>query len=222
MDMAQTSSEPTRPTDPDMLWTVWALHLVREAAEMDMRVKRMTERQQERASSDSPLDFGLIQSRLSRSLRLSVAMAERIRTDYLLRRGEREASGEQQRRRQKREQIADTVVKAIATPLDGEGAEHLRSVVWEKLVEDEILDMQLDTLSPEAFVQAVCRKLGRPPPGIPLPQGCGEGTEMATADGAPAETAEAASHEPMEGWSVEPDESAAGRAMPRPSRPDSS
>jgi hypothetical protein len=80
MDMAQTSSEPTRPTDPDMLWTVWALHLVREAAEMDMRVKRMTERQQERASSDSPLDFGLIQSRLSRSLRLSVALAERIRT----------------------------------------------------------------------------------------------------------------------------------------------
>ncbi len=175
MDMVQTSSEPTRPTDPDMLWTVWALHLVREAAETDMRVKRMTERQQERASSDSPLDFGLIQSHLSRSLRLSVAMAERIRTDYLLRRGEREASGEQQRRLRKREQIADTVVKAIATPLDGEGAEHLRSVVWEKLVEDEILDMQLDTLSPEAFVQAVCRKLGRPPPGIPLPPGLRRG-----------------------------------------------
>ncbi len=56
-----------------------------------------------------------------------------------------------------------------------EGAEHLRSVVWEKLVEDEILDMQLDTLSPEAFVQAVCRKLGRPPPRIRLPQGCGDG-----------------------------------------------
>jgi hypothetical protein len=221
MDMAQTSSEPTRPTDPDMLWTVWALHLVREAAEMDMRVKRMTERQQERASSDSPLDFGLIQSRLSRSLRLSVAMAERIRTDYLLRRGEREASGEQQRRLQKREQVADTVVKAIATPLDGEGAEHLRSVVWEKLVEDEILDMQLDTLSPEAFVQAVCRKLGRPPPGIPLPQGCGDG-EAVDADVPPAETAGAADPELAEGWPRPPDDSDAGRLPPMPPKPDSS
>jgi hypothetical protein len=221
MDMAQTSSEPTRPTDPDMLWTVWALHLVREAAEMDMRVKRMTERQQERASSDSPLDFGLIQSRLSRSLRLSVAMAERIRTDYLLRRGEREASGEQQRRLQKREQVADTVVKAITTPLDGEGAEHLRSVVWEKLVEDEILDMQLDTLSPEAFVQAVCRKLGRPPPGIPLPQGCGDG-EAVDADVPPAETAGAADPELAEGWPRPPDDSDAGRLPPMPPKPDSS
>jgi hypothetical protein len=98
-------SEPIKLTDPDLLWTGWTLHLVREAAEMDMRIKRMTERQQERASVDSPLDFGLIQSRLSRSLRMSVAMAERIRTNYLLRRGEREASGEQQRRRQKREQM---------------------------------------------------------------------------------------------------------------------
>ncbi|WP_395677028.1 hypothetical protein [Inquilinus sp.] len=220
MDMAQ--SEPIRPTDPDMLWTGWALHLVREAAEMDMRIKRMTERQQERASVDSPLDFGLIQSRLSRSLRMSVAMAERIRTDYLLRRGEREASGEQQRRRQKREQIADTVVKATATPLDGEGAEHLRSVVWEKLVEDEILDAQLDSLSPEEFVQAVCRKIGRPPPEIPLPQGCDDGTETEAADAPPVEAAEAADHEPAEDWPRSPDESDAGRPLPQPSKPDSS
>jgi hypothetical protein len=219
MDMAQTSSEPTRPTDPDMLWTVWALHLVREAAEMDMRVKRMTERQQERASSDSPLDFGLIQSRLSRSLRLSVAMAERIRTDYLLRRGEREASGEQQRRRQKREQVADTVAKAAAKPEEGWTVEHLRTVVRETLVEDEILDAQLDTLSPEEFVQAVCRKIGRPPPGIPLPRGCGEDAETATADGAPAE---AADHEPAEDRSVEPGDVPAGRPVPRPWQPDSS
>src|SRR2546427_2884889 len=103
-----------------MQWTGWALHLVREAAEIDMRSKRMTERQQERADRDSPLDFGLIQSRLSRSLRLSVAMAERIRVDYLMRRGEREASGEQQRRRRRREQVTETVTKAIATPVDGE------------------------------------------------------------------------------------------------------
>ncbi|WP_395673946.1 hypothetical protein [Inquilinus sp.] len=222
MNIAQTSSEPIRPTDPDMLWTGWALHLVREAAEMDMRIKRMTERQQERASPDSPLDFGLIQSRLSRSLRMSVAMAERIRTDYLLRRGEREASGEQQRRRQKREQVADTVVKATATPLDGEGAEHLRAVVWEKLVEDEILDARLDSLSPAELVQVVCRKIGRPPPEIPLPQGCDEGAETEAGDVPPAEAAEAADHEPTEGSPQVPDDVTAGRLPSEPSKPDSS
>jgi hypothetical protein len=217
MDMAP--SDPIKPTDPDMLWTGWALRLVREAAEMDMRIKRMTERQQERASVDSPLDFGLIQSRLSRSLRLSIAMAERIRTDYLLRRGEREASGEQARRRQKREQVADTVAKAAAKPEEGWTVEHLRSVVREKLVEDEILDAQLDSLSPEEFVQAVCRKIGRPPPSIPLPQGCGEG-EAATVP--KSETTEPADREPAQDWSVEPDVLDTGRPAPKPSTPDSS
>ncbi|WP_144445591.1 hypothetical protein [Inquilinus limosus] len=201
-----------------MQWTGWALHMVREAAEIDMRSKRMTERQQERADRDSPLDFGLIQSRLSRSLRLSVAMVERIRVDYLMRRGEREASGEQQRRRQRREQVTETVTKAIATPADGEGAEHLRSVVWETLVEDEILDAQLDTLSEEEFVQAVCRKIGRPPPSIPLPRGRDERAEVTAAD----PPTEAADREPAGDWSVEPAESAVGLPMPAPSKPDSS
>ncbi|OWJ65677.1 hypothetical protein [Inquilinus limosus] len=181
-----------------------------------MRSKRMTERQQERASPESPVEFGLIQSRLSRSIRLSAAMAERIRVDYLMRRGEREASGEQQRRRQRREQAVEAVVKATATPADGEGAEHLRLVVRETLVEDEILDVQLDTLSEEAFVQAVCRKLGRPPPSIPLPQGRAD--ETTTVDAA----IEAAEAVPAEDWPRPMDEPAAGLPMPAPSKPDSS
>ena len=215
MDMAQPDSGPIKPTDPDMLWTGWALHLVREAAEIDMRCKRMTERQQETADRDASVEFGLIQSRLSRSLRLSVALAERIRTDYLMRRGEREASGEQQRRRQKREQAVDSVAKAIATPADGDG-EYLRSVLWKRLVEDEILDAQLDTLSPEEFVQAVCRKIGRPPPSIPLPQGC----DGAIEDAPQAEPAEAADGEPAEDCAS--DESGTDRPMHTPPKPDSS
>jgi len=46
-------------------------------------------------------DYPLMQSRLSRSVRLSIAMTERIRTDYLLRKEDRIASGEQARRRAK-------------------------------------------------------------------------------------------------------------------------
>ncbi|OWJ66588.1 hypothetical protein [Inquilinus limosus] len=196
---------------------------MRQAAEIDMRSKRMTERQQERASPESPVEFGLIQSRLSRSIRLSAAMAERIRADYLMRRGEREASGEQQRR----EQVTETVTKAIATPADGEGAEYLRTAVWETLVEDEILDAQLDTLSEEAFVQAVCRKLGRPPPSIPLPQSCREDAEDAP-QAEPAEAgdreivAEAAEPASAKGWPRPMDESVTGLPPPEPSKPDSS
>ena len=218
--MDQAQSEPSRATDPDMLWTGWALHLLREAAEIDMRAKRMAAQQQAAAPAGSEgLDFALMQSRLSRSLRLSIAMSERIRADYLLRRGEREASGEQERRRQRREQAADAAARAIAAPGEGWSVEHTRAAVWETLVEDEILDAQLDTLSPEEFVQAVCRKIGRPPPSIPLPQTWDDAAEATTAP--PAETAEAADHEPAEGWAVEPDESA-GRPVPKPSKPDSS
>jgi hypothetical protein len=48
-------------------------------------------------------------------------------------------------------------------------------MVRETLVEDEILDVQIDSLSPDEFVQAVCRKIGFPPPSIPLPQAWDDG-----------------------------------------------
>jgi hypothetical protein len=190
--------------------------LVREAAEIDMRIKRMTERQQQSADRDSALDFGLIQSRLSRSLRLSVAMAERIRADYLMRKEGRVASGEQERRRRRREQAAETVARAAAKPEEGWTVEYLRSVVRERLFEDEILDAQLDALSPQEFVQAVCRKIGRPPPGIPLPRSWDETTAPQ------AEPAEAADHERAEGRARPLDASGAGLPAPEPLQPDSS
>ena len=102
MDRTQSDSDEIKPTDPDMHWTGWALDALRELVQSDLRTKRMIERQQDRtpAGPDTP-DFGLTQSRLSRSVRLSLAMTERIRTDYLMRREKRKASGEQERRRQR-------------------------------------------------------------------------------------------------------------------------
>ena len=221
MDAAQSDSEETRPTDSDLRWADWALQTLREAVELDMRCKRLTERQQQSASVSGPKeppDFGLTQSRLTRSIRLSIAMIERIRAEYLMRKTERVKSGEQERHRKRREWAFETAIKAMATPADGEGAEHLRSVVWEKLVEDETLEAQIDAMSPAEFVQAICRKIGRPPPSIPLPQ-CWDDVDEA-ADVEPAETAEAADCESADDWSYEPDE--AGRPSPEPSRPDSS
>ena len=214
MDMAQT--DEIKPTDPDMHWTGWALDALRELVQSDLRTKRMIERQQDRtpAGPDTP-DFGLTQSRLSRSVRLSLAMTERIRTDYLMRREKRKASGEQERRRQRREQATEAVVQAVTQPDEADDVEHVRKLVRETLVEDEILDVQLDTLSPEEFLQAVCRKIGRPPHPIRLPQGWDDVTEPATDDGL-------ADREPAEDRPLAPDESAAGRPLPKPPKPDSS
>jgi len=217
MDMAQSDSEEIKPTDPDMKWTGWALDTLRELVAIDMLSKRMISTQQQAtpAGSDAP-DFDLKQSRLSRSVRLSIAMTERIRAQYLMRRGKRKQSGEQERRRQRRQQAADTVAKAIAQPED---FEYMRHWVWEHLVEDEVLDEQLDTLSPEEFMREVCRKIGRSPPHpIRVPQGWDDGAT----DAEPAETAEADDHEPAEAWPHPSDESEPGRPMPKPSKPDSS
>ena len=218
MDEAQ--SEPIRPTEPDMHWTGWALDMLRAAAETDMRCKRLTERQQERAHLDPKAtpDFGLIQARLTRSVRLTVGLTERIRIGFMTRRDERTASGEEQRRRQRRERAAGMVAEAAAKPEEGLDAERMRSLAWEKLVEDEILDAQLDTLSAAEFVQEVCRKIGYPPDPIRLPQSWDDIFE-AKASAAPAE---AADREPAEAWPRPPDESDAGRPMPEPSKPDSS
>ena len=221
----EAQSEPIRPTDPDMNWTGWALDTLRQAVEIDMRCKRMTERQQERAHLDPKAtpDFGLIQARLTRSVRLSIALTERIRTGFMTRRDERRASGEEQRRRQRRERAAGMVAEAAARPEEGLDAECMRSLAWEKLVEDEILDAQLDTqldtLSAAELVQEVCRKIGYPPDPIRLPQ---DWDDIAETKAPPAEPAEAADHESTDDWSVEPDGSAAGRPEPEPTKPDSS
>ncbi|MGO4126223.1 hypothetical protein AB4Z01_17610 [Inquilinus sp. YAF38] len=214
MSMAQT--DEIKPTDSDMHWTGWALDALRELVQSDLRTKRMIERQQDRtpAGRDTP-DFGLTQSRLSRSVRLSLAMTERIRTDYLMRREKRKASGEQERRRQRREQAAEAVVQAVTRPDDADDIERVRKLVRERLVEDEILDVQIDTLSPEEFLQAVCRKIGRPPHPIRQPQGCDDGVEATADDGL-------ADREPAEDWPLAPDESSAGRPLSKPPKPDSS
>ncbi len=109
-------------------------------------------------------------------------MAERIRGDYLHRRAEGEESGALERRRRRREQAAKAVVEAVAAAeaadlaaagetVDPKETERLREQVWERLTEDEVLDVQLDTLSAAEFVREVCRWLGRRLDPSRLPQG---------------------------------------------------
>jgi hypothetical protein len=168
MDMAESDPEARESRDPDLHWTGWALDALREMVAIDMRAKR-TVAQQQAAGPDGP-DVALMQSRLSRSVRLTVAMTERIRADYLHRKAEQEESGERERRRQRRAQIVRDVVAAAALPDDAEDAERVRAEARERLTEDEVLDAQIDTLSPDEFVREVCRRIGRPFEPVPLVQ----------------------------------------------------
>ncbi len=117
----------------------------------------------------------------------------------MTRRDERKASARKQRRRQRRERAAQMVGEATAQPERGVDAECMRAMAWESLVEDEMLDAQLDTLSAEEFVRAVCRKIGHPP--VRLPQSWDEGCRD---DARPAEETEAADRESTDDWSAEP------------------
>jgi hypothetical protein len=104
MNEAQSDSGEIKPTDPDLHWTGWALDTLREVVAIDMQSKRSTAtRQMATPLTPETPDFPLMQSRLSRSVRLSIAMTERIRADYLMRKEERTESGEQERRRQRRD-----------------------------------------------------------------------------------------------------------------------
>jgi len=240
MDMAQTDREAgeARPSDPDLNWTGWALEKLREVVEIDMRCKRLTERQQQAtpAGPKEPPDFALMQSRLSRSIRLSVAMAERIRGGYLHRRAEAAESGALERRRRRREQAVEAVVEAVMAAeaedlaaaggsVHPEEAARLRERVWERLSEDEVLDARLDTLSAAEFVREVCRWLRRRLDPSRLPQGWDDAAGANdNASGPPTEAAGAAAsdHRPAANWPRTPDQHDPGRPVPASPKPDSS
>ncbi len=89
----------------------------------------------------------------------------------------------------------------------------------ESLVEDEMLDAQLDTLSAEEFVREVCRKIGHLP--VRLPQSWDEGAEMTPV---PPRRPKLLIAKTTDDWSAKPgdtDPAPAGR-MPEPPNPDSS
>ncbi|MGK9236611.1 hypothetical protein KXS07_34065, partial [Inquilinus limosus] len=103
--------------------------------------------------------------------------------------------------------------------------ERLREQVWERLTEDEVLDVQLDTLSAAEFVREVCRWLGRRLDPSRLPPGWDDVAKANdNASGLPMEAAGTATadHEPAEDWPRTPDEIDSGRPVPRPPKPDSS
>ncbi|MFE0758112.1 hypothetical protein ACFW16_29405 [Inquilinus sp. NPDC058860] len=69
-----------RPVDKDLAWMQWALGSLAELVEIHLRTARMTATEQ----LATPIgrarpDFALAQVRLARSVRLSIAMSQRVR-----------------------------------------------------------------------------------------------------------------------------------------------
>src|SRR5688500_16263062 len=71
------------PVDPDLAWTRWALGSLGELVEIGLRSARMTETEQMATPiTRTKPDFALAQVRLARSVRLSIAMSQRVRENY--------------------------------------------------------------------------------------------------------------------------------------------
>jgi hypothetical protein len=116
----------TTSVDPDTAWTVWALGTLREVVAVDLRTAHRIERQHEATPIEptSP-DFALMQSRIARSIRLCIAMTERIREAHKNRRDETPEE-KQARLQRRRAQIVRAVVETTQpypTVVDPSGAD---------------------------------------------------------------------------------------------------
>ncbi|MFE0759327.1 hypothetical protein ACFW16_35565 [Inquilinus sp. NPDC058860] len=84
MDMApEDRGVEDGPADRDLAWTRWALGSLAELVEIHLRTARMTATEQ-LATPIVPNrpDFALAQVRLARSVRLSIAMSQRVRENH--------------------------------------------------------------------------------------------------------------------------------------------
>ena len=178
MDKAPSDSEATeiQPVDPDREWTGWALGTLRELVDIGMRTARRIEIQQMATPiSPPPPDFALMQARIARAVRLSIAMTERIREAYRARKDAAETAAVElrERRRRRRAQVARAVVAAIESAEDSAAGAapdaSLQAKVWESLTEAEMPDVELDTLPVDEIVRRICRRLGRSPDPALLP-----------------------------------------------------
>jgi hypothetical protein len=206
MDLPSPDSllEDLHLVDPDTAWTVWALGTLREVVAIDLRTAHRIERQQDSAAAEpdrpSP-DFALMQSRLARSIRLSVAMTERIRAAHKDRKA---AKGEAaaRRRQQRRMQVGRAVVAAIGADfsIDTREADRLRVAVRESLTETETPDIEIDTQPLHEILLRICRRLGRTPPDwASLPQAWEDDIEAGPAEAPLGERDETVAAEPRTG-----------------------
>ncbi len=218
----------TQPVDPDREWTGWALGTLRELVDIGMRTARRIETQQMATPIvPPPPDFALMQARVARAVRLSIAMTERIREAYRARKAEAETAAVElrERRQRRRAQVARAVVVAVRGEASADAG--LQAKLRESLTEAETPDVELDTLPVDEIVQRICRRLGRSPDPALLPWGwddAGGDKEPPEALDEPADgdVEDAGDPGAGDGPPSRPDRPAGGRPAARPRKPDSS
>lgn len=196
------------PVDPDLAWTRWALGSLGELVEIGLRSARMTAAEQSATPILRPKpDFALAQVRLARSVRLSIAMSQRVRENYQDRKdGKVEPTPAEEAAT---EAAAAEAAPAEAAPKDGEP----RTERHESLTESERLEPELEPAE-EA-------EEGRDLDPALLPRDW-DGAAAETSDRLPDAPAEAAATRPEPNWPRPSDEPDTGRPMPKPWKPDSS
>jgi hypothetical protein len=235
MDKTPSDSEATeiQPVDPDREWTGWALGTLRELVDIGMRTARRIEVQQMATPIvPPPPDFALMQARVARAVRLSIAMTERIREAYRARKAEAETAAVElrERRQRRRAQVARAVVAAVgggAARSEASADAGLQAKLRESLTEAETPDVELDTLPVDEIVQRICRRLGRAPDPALLPWAWDDAGGDEEAPEAPDEPADgdvedAGDPRAGDGPPSRPDRPAGGRPPARPRKPDSS
>ncbi len=110
-------------------------------------------------------------SSLFLGIRRAIALKARLRQqrEQAQREAEHRRKTRQDEKDDRRQAVSQVVAAAIAAVPNTEAKEQLTVDIWEKLIEDERIDVDLaDTALPiEALIASLCRALGLPPDGIP-------------------------------------------------------
>ena len=169
MDNSLPDAAPDIPHDPERAFVMWALDALRELVAVGIRTAHRTEGQHIVASTrlqPKDTDFALMQERTARSVRLSIAMAERMRDTYLQRKPRSEqAERVLHRRLQARRAVVSRVATAAieADPAgDAETVENLTASLRERLIEREFEDV-LDGLPVRQVLIRIHQLLGIEP-----------------------------------------------------------
>jgi len=218
MDMAETQSEAeeARPDDPDLAWTLWALRSLAEVVDINLRTARMTAAQQQATpvAPVPPPDFALMQARIARSVRLTIAMSGRIRDAYQ----DRVAGRAPARAPAAPKEAAPAEEAGPVAAAAPEPAGPRRPEPRESLSESEAPE-EFETLVEEEAEERLDRD-----PDAPLPRDWDRDAAVEAAGDPPGPAAEAmpAASRPDDGWDRPSDEPDTGRLRPQPPKPDSS
>ncbi|MFE0759220.1 hypothetical protein ACFW16_35010 [Inquilinus sp. NPDC058860] len=215
MDMTPPDCDSEdRPVDKDLAWTRWALGSLAELVEIHLRTARMTATEQ-LATPIGPTrpDFALAQVRLARSVRLSIAMSQRVRETYQDRKAGK-AAPERTSAEEAAESAPAEVAPAEAVPAAGPEGGEPRSEPRESLTESECLEDRLEPGEEAEDRRDLDAAL--------LPRDRDAALEMPDRlPDIPVDAVPVAAR-PAEDWRPAPDEPDTGRPVPALPKPDSS